>query len=98
MGEEAQAGYLRALPSRQASARTAGGQGARHPRPHLRAQLTDLIPGFIPVLGLLDDLVLVPLGVALVIRMIPHEVWDECRAEARAVATSAGMTRVSKIR
>ena len=42
----------------------------------------DLIPDFIPVLGYLDDLILVPLGVLLVVRMIPPTVWEECRAEA----------------
>jgi uncharacterized membrane protein YkvA (DUF1232 family) len=42
----------------------------------------DLIPDFIPVLGYLDDLVVVPLGVALVVKMIPPEVWAECRAKA----------------
>ena len=44
----------------------------------------DLIPDFIPVLGYLDDLVLIPLGIALVLRMIPPAVMDECRARARA--------------
>jgi uncharacterized membrane protein YkvA (DUF1232 family) len=44
----------------------------------------DLIPDFIPVLGYLDDLVLIPLGVALVLRMIPPAVMVECRARARA--------------
>jgi uncharacterized membrane protein YkvA (DUF1232 family) len=43
----------------------------------------DLIPDFIPVLGYLDDLIVVPLGVALVIRMIPPEVWADCRAKAQ---------------
>jgi len=38
----------------------------------------DLIPDFIPVLGYLDDLVLIPLGVALAIKMIPAEVMEEC--------------------
>lgn len=42
----------------------------------------DLIPDFIPVLGYLDDLILVPLGIALVIRMIPRDVMEECLAEA----------------
>jgi uncharacterized membrane protein YkvA (DUF1232 family) len=42
----------------------------------------DLIPDFIPVLGYLDDLILVPLGVILVVRMMPETVWEECRAEA----------------
>ena len=42
----------------------------------------DLIPDFIPVLGQLDDLVLVPLGLWLTIRLIPRDVWQECEAEA----------------
>jgi uncharacterized membrane protein YkvA (DUF1232 family) len=42
----------------------------------------DLIPDFIPVLGHLDDLVLVPLGLALAIRLIPPSVLAEHRAEA----------------
>ena len=42
----------------------------------------DLIPDFIPVLGYLDDLILVPLGVALAIRMIPPDVLADCRARA----------------
>jgi len=43
----------------------------------------DLIPDFIPVLGYLDDLVLIPLGVFLAIRMIPVEVMSESRQQAR---------------
>lgn len=43
----------------------------------------DLIPDFIPVLGYLDDLVLVPLGVLLAMKMIPPEVWAESRQQAR---------------
>jgi len=42
----------------------------------------DLIPDFIPVIGYLDDVILVPLGIALVLRMIPREVMAECRARA----------------
>ncbi len=42
----------------------------------------DLIPDFIPVVGYLDDLVIVPLGIAFVVRLIPSEVWAECRARA----------------
>ena len=42
----------------------------------------DLIPDFIPVLGLADDLILVPLGLALAIRLIPPPVLAECRARA----------------
>lgn len=44
----------------------------------------DLIPDVIPILGYLDDLVLVPLGLALALRMVPPSVLDECRARARA--------------
>ena len=43
----------------------------------------DLIPDFIPVLGYLDDMILFPLGIALAIKLIPDEVWEECKAEAR---------------
>ncbi|MBN2501978.1 MAG: DUF1232 domain-containing protein [Anaerolineales bacterium] len=42
----------------------------------------DLVPDFIPVLGYLDDLILVPLGVALALKMIPTEVIEAARAEA----------------
>lgn len=43
----------------------------------------DLIPDFIPVLGYLDDLVLIPLGVALALKMIPAEVMEESRVKAK---------------
>jgi uncharacterized membrane protein YkvA (DUF1232 family) len=42
----------------------------------------DLIPDFIPVLGYLDDIILLPALVALTIRMIPSDVFDACRKEA----------------
>lgn len=45
----------------------------------------DLIPDPIPVLGYLDDLIIVPLGVALALKMIPAEVMAECRAQAQEV-------------
>ena len=45
----------------------------------------DLIPDFIPVLGYLDDLILVPLGILLALRMIPAEVMAECRVRAQEV-------------
>ena len=44
----------------------------------------DLIPDFIPVLGLLDDMILVPLGVALVIRLTPKPLWQSLLREAQA--------------
>lgn len=46
----------------------------------------DLIPDFIPVLGYLDDVVLVPLGVWLVLRMVPAEVIADSQAKAAAAA------------
>ncbi len=46
----------------------------------------DLIPDPIPILGYLDDLILIPLGVALAIRMVPEPVLAECRERARRAA------------
>jgi uncharacterized membrane protein YkvA (DUF1232 family) len=53
----------------------------------------DLIPDFIPVLGYLDDAILLPLGILLVVRMIPKDVMAEHRAAAASAAerpTSTG--------
>ena len=47
----------------------------------------DLIPDFVPVLGYVDDLVLVPLGLLLAVRLIPPEVLAEHRARAAARET-----------
>ncbi|QIA25975.1 DUF1232 domain-containing protein [Mesorhizobium sp. AA22] len=47
----------------------------------------DLIPDFIPVLGYLDDLIIVPLGVILAIRLVPPPLMDEFRAQAAALET-----------
>ncbi|MFN0263512.1 YkvA family protein [Tepidamorphus sp. 3E244] len=44
----------------------------------------DLIPDFIPVIGLLDDLIIVPLGIWLAVRMIPPHVLEEHRRAADA--------------
>jgi uncharacterized membrane protein YkvA (DUF1232 family) len=46
----------------------------------------DLIPDFIPVLGLLDDAILVPAGIWLFVRLLPAPLWEECRARALAEA------------
>ena len=45
----------------------------------------DLIPDFIPVLGMLDDLILVPLGIELALRLMPAELMARFRAEAEVV-------------
>lgn len=68
---------------------------SRHPKTPLYAKLLailivsyalspiDLIPDFVPVIGYLDDLILVPAGIALLIRMIPSGVLQECRQKAQ---------------
>lgn len=45
----------------------------------------DLVPDFIPILGYLDDLILVPVGIALALKMIPPAVMAECREKAQGV-------------
>jgi uncharacterized membrane protein YkvA (DUF1232 family) len=52
----------------------------------------DLIPDFIPVLGYLDDVIIVPLGIMLAVRLIPAEVL----AEHRAAASEAGKRPTSR--
>jgi uncharacterized membrane protein YkvA (DUF1232 family) len=42
----------------------------------------DLIPDFIPVLGYLDDVILLPIAIVVCIRLIPAHVLDDCRAQA----------------
>jgi uncharacterized membrane protein YkvA (DUF1232 family) len=42
----------------------------------------DFIPDFVPILGYVDDAILVPLGILLVLRMIPAIVMEECREDA----------------
>src|SRR5262245_32915890 len=66
----------------------------RHPRTPLYAKAVavgvvayafspiDLIPDFIPVLGYLDELILLPIGIWLVLKLVPAEVMAECREQA----------------
>ena len=58
----------------------------------------DLIPDFIPIVGYLDDLVIVPFGVWLVVSLIPAEIMAECRAKADAAGrrpvSRAGMVAI----
>jgi len=44
----------------------------------------DLVPDFVPILGLVDDLLIVPAGLWLTVRLIPQEILDEARARADA--------------
>lgn len=50
----------------------------------------DLIPDFIPVLGYLDDLLLLPLGIWLAIRLVPDEVMRDCRQRAEESMGATG--------
>ena len=52
----------------------------------------DLIPDFIPVLGYLDDLIIVPLGILAVVQLIPPEIMAEHRATA-AMASARPVSR-----
>lgn len=45
----------------------------------------DLVPDFVPVLGYLDDVILLPLLVALTLKFIPKEIFEECRQEAEGL-------------
>jgi uncharacterized membrane protein YkvA (DUF1232 family) len=47
----------------------------------------DLIPDFVPVLGYIDDVIVVPLGIALAVRLIPEPLMAEHRAAATLAAT-----------
>lgn len=53
----------------------------------------DLIPDFIPVLGYLDDLILLPLGIWLAIRLVPPELWRELRTRAETEPLSLPKNR-----
>jgi len=55
----------------------------------------DLIPDFIPVVGYLDDAVLLPLGILLVVKLIPPEIMAECRE--RAAASQKPPTRLAAV-
>lgn len=45
----------------------------------------DLIPDFIPILGYLDDLILIPAGIYFVVKLIPPNIMEECREQAEDV-------------
>jgi uncharacterized membrane protein YkvA (DUF1232 family) len=57
----------------------------------------DLIPDFIPVLGYLDDIILVPLGIALAIRLIPPTLLEEHRAGASARIGQRPVSRIGAV-
>lgn len=55
----------------------------------------DLIPDFIPVVGYLDDLILIPMGIALAIKLVPPFVLAECRVRAQEVMVSSPVSRAA---
>lgn len=57
----------------------------------------DIIPDFVPILGYLDDLLLLPLAVVLAIRMIPPGVFAECQAIAQTKSLDTRAGRVAAI-
>src|SRR5262245_4218428 len=57
----------------------------------------DLIPDFIPVFGYLDDLVIVPLGILLVVALIPSALMAEFRTQAAAISAKPRSTAVAVV-
>ncbi len=57
----------------------------------------DLIPDFIPVIGYLDDIILVPLGIALAIRLVPPALLAEHRASASARIAKRPVSRIGAL-
>ncbi|MBH3426406.1 YkvA family protein [Pseudomonas alkylphenolica] len=57
----------------------------------------DLIPDFIPVLGYLDDLILLPLGILLALHLMPAQVLEDSRQKARAWEASRAQRPVNRL-
>ena len=57
----------------------------------------DLIPDFVPVIGYLDDIILVPLGIALAIRLVPRGLLEEHRQRASARIAERPVSRVAAL-
>ena len=58
----------------------------------------DLIPDVVPIIGYLDDLVLIPLGIALVLRLTPSGVLAECRMQAQHELERGGLAQSTPAR
>jgi uncharacterized membrane protein YkvA (DUF1232 family) len=82
---------------------------ARHPRTPWYAKLLivaivayalspiDLIPDFIPVLGFLDEIILLPIGIVLAWKLVPASVMTECRARAAASGVDTRAGRIAAV-
>lgn len=57
----------------------------------------DLIPDFIPVLGYLDEVIILPLGILLAIRLLPPHVLEECQLKANEWEKNHVKCPVSKV-
>ncbi len=57
----------------------------------------DLIPDFVPVFGYLDDLLIVPAGIALALKLIPREVMEQARQRAREAPPQKGAGMVGAV-
>jgi len=45
----------------------------------------DLIPDFIPIIGYLDDILIIPVLIAIIVKFIPHDVWDKSLSAAQNI-------------
>ncbi len=82
MGAQAPAGNDRAVLRRARPAHTRVRQVRRRVRCSVRLESIDLVPDFIPVLGYLDDLILVPAGIWLALKLTPDPVLMDARERA----------------
>ncbi len=57
----------------------------------------DLVPDVLPVLGLIDDFIFVPVALALAARLVPAPVLADCRARASEVAAGTRMRRLTRL-
>jgi uncharacterized membrane protein YkvA (DUF1232 family) len=58
----------------------------------------DLIPDVVPILGYLDDLILIPVGIALAIRLVPDSVLADCRVQAKEILKNGQLVSRVQVR
>ena len=89
----AQARYVCALSGGARPACALVHEGARDLCSRVALSPLDLIPDFIPIVGYLDDLIVVPLGIALVLRLTPPNVLADCRQRAQVLMDNGTAAR-----